>query len=160
MNHTQSTTSRRALTVLVMAILLVGLTACDSSRIDGVPEGPVSDAELLTQIKALDHVVDATLEYHISVSNGDSYDAFVTIDSGGEVDSFCMMDQVAAILWMGRKTAFRLAVKEEGTAQGVYDDQMDVGPEMWALEGSLAERYGPRPEPGSNPTPAPAPACA
>lgn len=123
------------------------------------PEGPVTDIELLAQIRDLDHVVDAKLEYNTTAINGDSYSAFVTVDAGVEVDSYCLMDQVAAILWMGRQTAMKIAVEKEGAAQGVYDDHTDVGPDMWVLEGSLTKRYGPRPEPGSDPTPAPAPAC-
>lgn len=152
---------QRALCGLVAAAATLTLTACNPDDWqDDAPEGPVSDAELLALIEEIDHVTEASLEYvPYTFENGDYYDTFVTVDDGA--DPFCIVDQIYAILWMGRVTLVDVEV-QTGPAPSDFVDQGDVGPgnnELWHSRSGLTERYGPRPEPGSDPTPAPAPAC-
>lgn len=143
-----------ALLVLMVATVLMPLTACDSSYVDGVPEGPVSDAELFAQISEIDRVIEHEVHYSINATDGDSYSGTIVVED--DADLFCVFDQAAAILWTGRDTDLSLWVKHVGDPDEIITKR-DVGPPRWWAE--LEERYGPRPEPGSKPTPAPAPAC-
>lgn len=157
MSRTGNGAWRRTSTVLATALLLAAVAACDSSRVDGVPEGPVSDAELFAQIAEIDHVIDSDdVHYIVNFTDGDSYGGTIVVED--DADLFCVFDQVAAILWMGRETDLSLWVKRSGDSSEITTKR-DVGPQNWWGESALAERYGPRPEPGSDPTPAPAPAC-
>ena len=145
-----------ALMMLVVAPLLLPLTACDSSYIDGVPEGPVSDAELFAQISEIDQVIKHDVHYTINATDGDSYTGAITVEVGA--DPYCILDQATSILWMGRDTDLVVWVRYDGDGPSERTAPREVGPARWWAE--LEERYGPRPEPGSDPTPAPAPACA
>ena len=165
MRRSPRRTLHRVLAGLTTAAVALTLASCNPDDFqDDAPEGPVSDADLLALIQQIDHVSQASLEYvPYTFENGDYYDAFVTVDDEvqSEADAFCIMDQVYAILWMGRVTLIDVGVRTGPDQQDVLT-QTDVGPNdgWWWFEVDLAERYGPRPEPGSNPTPAPAPACA
>ena len=159
MRRSPRRTLHRVLAGLTTAAVALTLASCNPDDFrDDAPEGPVSDADLLALIQQIDHVSQASLEYvPYTFENGDYYDAFVTISD--DADPFCVIDQVHAILWMGRITTVKLGVTTGPDWQDAID-QDDIGPSgLWSNGPELAERYGPRPEPGSNPTPAPAPAC-
>ncbi|MEP7765597.1 hypothetical protein [Sanguibacter sp. 25GB23B1] len=157
-------TLHRVLAGLTAAAAAWTLASCNPDDLqDDAPEGPVNDADLLALIQEIDHVSQASVEYvPYTFENGDYYDAFVTVDDEvqSEADAFCVMDQVYAILWMGRSTLIEVEVLRGPDPQDEHFSQRDLGPDDgWWSEAALAERYGPRPEPGSDPTPAPAPAC-
>lgn len=150
-----------------LAVIAAGMTLASCTPDDlqeDAPEGPVSDADLLALVQEIDHVSEAHLEYvPYTFENGDYYDVFVTVDDEvqSEADTFCVMDQVYAILWMGRVTLIEVEVMTGPDPQDEHFSQRDLGPsDGWWSEASLAERYGARPEVGSRPTPAPAPGCA
>lgn len=152
------TALRRVVGRLVAGAAVTALAACGSSEVpDGAPEGPVSDAELLAHIREIDHVSAASLTYQApAYQTGPSYRALVAVDA--EVDMACVTDQVYAILWMGRHTWAHVTVQRSSEPASTLV-ALPYHPARAWTESDLAERYGPRPEPGSHPTPAAAPAC-
>jgi len=150
---TRASALRRPAATLVLVGILVTLSACDSGRVDGVPEGAVSDVELFEQIGQLDQVVEQDLWYRVNFSDGDAYVGGITVEN--DADVACVLDEVHAILWMGRDTDIRVDVRLRDGDETLRKD--DVGTAGWWT--GPEDRYGPRPEPGTNPTPAPAPAC-
>ena len=172
---TRRRTAQAAIAALALALGVLG--GCSSN----VPEGPVSDEDLFTQIRALPGVTDDELEYSDIFGYGPMYLGKIYVDP--RANGLCVYDQALGILYRGGRPGVPLWISvvifdasdgsrptptHTGTPPVLSLDELswnDLGiPGKDIEEDELLARYGPRltGEPGSDPGPVDvnAPACA